>query len=545
MSHQTGVSSVFRHKNFVRGIAFISIFAITALPPRGDWLTWKPAVTQFAAALYITLIAALCLRLRPTRAVLAALGDLTRELGAVPRLPLLAGSFLLFVIFTNHLSAVLFAHLPHVADSHAQYAGAKILAAGQFYLGGLSAPRSFDAQWFINDGKFHTFYPPGHMLLLALGHLAGAPWLVNPLLGGCALLAIYFLAREIGGETSGRIALLLTFCSPFILFMSAEYMNHATALLMATLFALFYIRSAKYGRGEDGFLSGVAMGYLLMTRPQTAAAVGFPFFLHAVVTLRRHFKDVRKCYARFALGTAPLIAFFLYYNWQTTGDPLLSGYEKNFGHMLPGLDLDLWEHWRAWLPDYIRAARQAQALHVQLFQWPISSLLLIFILFFAGAQKPFCGLLAAGFFCAFIGLAFTRFGFVDLFGPRYFYEVSGGLIALNALALRRLPALCRYYLYVRTASNVWRGLLTMIFCGLTAAGFLTGTRELYYRYANNYWEGNAGFYHRILRSVSPPALVLVEDQQHFLYLTFTLPPNENEPVIFAHGCDLFKRDCTD
>lgn len=519
-------------------VLIIALFMLTLLPGADVLVAkryppprqWEPWGLLLHTALCVA-IGGLAIR-APLGAWLSPPGRMLGKLRALPDGLLLATGAACFFLLAAYLSGALFAHLPHVADTHAQYVQSKMLAQGHLYLPSGPHARFFDTQWFINDGKFYAKYPPGHALLLAVGQLTGTPWIINPLLGACALIATHGLAREIGGRAAGRIAILLVLCSPFILFMSSEYMNHATALLMATLFAWFYIRACKYGRWQDALIAGMAMGYLLITRPQVAIAFGFPFALHTLSLLGRRLHW--RMNAVLLAGAIPFVLFFLYYNWQTTGEPLLTGYEKYDGRMVvPGLAFTELARWAGWMDDLGRASSQALALHHQLFGWPISSLFLVFALFIARAQKPYCTLLAAGFFSVFFGLTLQRFKHIELFGPRYLYETSGVLIALSALGVRRLPAICRHYFSLRAGADPWRGLTALMLAGLVATGWAANTRFLYARYAHNYWEGNAGFYGKIVNSVRKPALVFMGNPTQFRYVSFTLPPDDGADIIFA------------
>ena len=86
-------------------------------------------------------------------------------------------------VLTNVISWFVFDHIPHVQDTVAQLFQAKLFAAGKLYLPSPPLPQFFDLMHVINDGRWYSQYPPGHPLLLLLGVLIHAPWIINPLLG--------------------------------------------------------------------------------------------------------------------------------------------------------------------------------------------------------------------------------------------------------------------------------------------------------------------------------------------------------------------------
>ena len=73
-----------------------------------------------------------------------------------------------------------------------------------------------------------------------LGEVVGAPWVINPLLGALAVVVVFYLGKTIYDERTARIAALLASVSPFLIFMSSEFYNHATSLLFSTLFVWFF-----------------------------------------------------------------------------------------------------------------------------------------------------------------------------------------------------------------------------------------------------------------------------------------------------------------
>ena len=201
-------------------------------------------------------------------------------------------------LWANLVSWLVFDHIPHVQDTVAQVFQAKLFAAGRLFLPSPPLPQFFDLMHVINDGRWYSQYPPGHPLLLALGVLVRAPWIVNPLLGGFTVVVIYLLGRELYDEPTARLATLLSSLSPFLIFMSSEYMSHSSALLFTCLFLLFFARSARNESMtsavrtsqfaiRNSLLAGLCLGMVLLIRPFTALLIAVPFVVAALVILGR------------------------------------------------------------------------------------------------------------------------------------------------------------------------------------------------------------------------------------------------------------------
>jgi hypothetical protein len=432
-----------------------------------------------------------------------------------------------FFVLTCTLSGVLFSHLPHVTDSQAHYVQSKIFAEGRTYALNHSLPEFFFIQWFFNSINTFSLYPPGHALLLAIGQLAGVPWVINPLLGVLFLLSVYFLGREIGNVTTGRICLLLSSISPFIIFMSSEYMNHATALLMTTLFVLFYIRTIKFQRPKDALLAGIFAGYLIITRPQCMVIMGPFYAIISIYFLIFHTRTFIRLFMFMGLGLLPFAILFMAYNWLTLGDPLLSGYEFLLGPKVFGG----WFNDKIVLADLLRAGPQIGRLSLELFGWPIASLCLVFSLFLLRIEKKYAWILCGSFLFAVSGLVINRYHYTNLFGPRYLYETSGLLIVMCALFIQRFPLLIRSRLRLHLSLPAVRATSFILILGLCIAGLEFQTLRLYKMYSSAYWDGDAAFYDTV-HQVDTPAIVFIDKRWH-RHVVATLPPKDTSPILFA------------
>jgi hypothetical protein len=355
---------------------------------------------------------------------------------------------------TNLVSWRVFQHFPHVIDSIVQVFQGHIFASGRVTL-----PVRFDDYFFsfpyvINDGtKMYAQYPFGHSLLLALGTLVHAEWLINPLLGSAEIIVLYFLGKEAYDETTGRIAALLGVASPFLLFMSSEYMNHASGLLFLSLFLLFFLRTIRPLRGmhlsssfADPLLSGFSLAMALNIRPLSALAVSVPAAGYGVYLLA---KSRWKELPSFLLLLTPVLlglgGFFLY-NYLTTGSPLLSGYKAygmlEYGHTRWGLGFGErgLPGWGAHTPlrGLAQTGDNLQALNLYLFESPFPGLLLVLLVFLAFSRNPLDWLMLASF--ASLPVVYFCYWYQDLvLGPRFLYEGLAPILLLSARGLIEFP----------------------------------------------------------------------------------------------------------
>src|SRR5439155_183350 len=112
-------------------------------------------------------------------------------------------------------------------------------------------------RWFIEaspDGRMLSAYWPGFALLLTPFAWAGAPWLLNPLIGGATLWMFWWIARRLWPDTAaGGWALLLTAASPaFVVNAISLYSMpaHLLASLCFTAPSLHLLRSRAVNLSE-------------------------------------------------------------------------------------------------------------------------------------------------------------------------------------------------------------------------------------------------------------------------------------------------------
>ncbi len=161
--------------------------------------------------------------------------------------------------------------MPHIPDGVAYLFQAECFARGDV---AAPAPPVPDAQKMylidVRGDRRFAVTNPGWPLVLSVGVLFGAPWLINPILGAVCVLLLHALARRrLGWRRAHGIAVLMV-ASPWFLFLCASFMTHVVTLV-AMLAATLLLDMG--GRGRS-FLAGGAAGFVFLVRPLDALLAG-------------------------------------------------------------------------------------------------------------------------------------------------------------------------------------------------------------------------------------------------------------------------------
>ncbi|HEX5416719.1 MAG TPA: glycosyltransferase family 39 protein, partial [Chloroflexota bacterium] len=188
-----------------------------------------------------------------------------------------------------YVADALLERIPHVQDSVAYLFQAKTFALGRLWVATPPDPNSFMHEFIImKDGRWFSKYPPGWPMVLALGVVAGAPWIVDPILGALSLYLLYRIGREVYGPTVGLLAAVLGLTAPFLIFLSGSLMAHTSGLFFTLLMVYGVIRLERGGsRVGWGLVTGAAFGMLFLVRPFSGVLVALPFVMLALVQIAR------------------------------------------------------------------------------------------------------------------------------------------------------------------------------------------------------------------------------------------------------------------
>lgn len=415
--------------------------------------------------------------------------------------------FAITFALTNLLSLFVFAHTPHIISGLTHIFHAKIFLAGKLYLPAHPLNEFFDLHTLVvTNGRWFSHFPPGHTLLMAAGVLVGAPWIVNPLLGSLAVVVFYRIGRELYDEKTGRIAAALAAFSPFILFMSAEYYAHASALLGMSAFVLFFAKMLRTERYGYALAAAASLGFAFNARPITAVAGALPFGAYEVWLMARAASPTLRRVCALHIGaTAIACALLFFFNAATTGHWWSFGYavsvEQKYADQVSGLT--------PWIAA-LNTIGRLRLLNVVLFGWPFPNTAFVLALFLAGTRNLWDRLLIASCVSGVLAHVFWYYPGYE-FGPRYLYFTTGLLALLTARGMLALPALMsRLWGVELAAETVLRGVWTTVCAGFVVGIFCVFAPQIRL-YSSNGWEWRA----------YPHLASFVESQIHGKAVVFT------------------------
>lgn len=178
-------------------------------------------------------------------------------------------------------------HLPPAYhDEYSYLFQAQALLAGQWSFPSPPVqPELFDQMHVLNEGRMASRYLPGNGLWLApfvaLGHPVGGIWLAGVL----STIFVFWIGRELGGEGTGFLAGLLCGVSPGIAVFGNLLLAHQATLLGLSLFLWGMVRLQARRQPLDALWAGLGLAFAMLCRPATAAGVGFPFGVWAILFL--------------------------------------------------------------------------------------------------------------------------------------------------------------------------------------------------------------------------------------------------------------------
>lgn len=295
---------------------------------------------------------------------------------------------------------------PHVSDSCARYAHILMLSKGHW-----SFPPPPDWQWavsayMIDDGiRFCSQYQPGILLVGLLSHLLGSDSLVPALLAGGVALLTYLVGRRVYDKPTAALGAVLLALSGNFLFLACSFMEHtpATFFLMAALW--LGLRDLERPRWGNAWVLGFCVGFACITRSVTALGWAGPMLAIWWVMRWRRWRWAGLPAAAVALvGWLVPMAFFLYFNAQTTGDATIPGFwATRPDHHSLGFTAD---NGHTPLLGLVYQWNNIWSLSQWLFFWPATSYLFIVALFLLAKWErrdtvmmvPFVGLAGIHFF---------------------------------------------------------------------------------------------------------------------------------------------------
>lgn len=371
-----------------------------------------------------------------------------RRFWKVRRSLLLGVSAAVAIALSAWISRMGLSGVPQIQDEAAIVFQSKNLLRGQLYA---QAPPEelrpfFDLEYIVMDGpRWYGKYFIGAPLLLMPGVWLGVPWLVNPLLSGLAVVAFYWLGRELFGEKTGRVAAVLAALSPFRVGTFAFMMSHGGCLIAATVFALYLVRAARQpDRARYFVAAGAALGVMINFRPLTALALAVPLGAYAAWLCAWRQLRITSVAAFLVPVCAGLLVYFAY-NQALTGDFRMTPFERwsptdrlGFG---PDRGMAYWTSMDRG-HDLTNAIKNLymnlDGLGLNLLGWGRVTLVLMAAALFVPAGRGRNAWMLAASAGPFVAYFFYHFSGVLISQPRY---LSEGLIFMLLLAIGGLTAL--------------------------------------------------------------------------------------------------------
>ena len=352
------------------------------------------------------------------------------------------------------LSRFVFDGVPHIDDSIAYYFQAKMLSHGQ-----LQVPAPPDAESFgmthmvIKGSNWYSKFFPGWPAILSLGVLAGVPWLINPILGGIAIVLAHRLVLRVYDRGTANATILLLGASPWLIATSSEMMSHAAALVWALLALLAIDHQRGKSLGPWAIVAAVSLGMLYLTRPFDAALLGAAAALWAwgVGGQRLSFGSL----AAIAVVSLGIASLMFQYNRVLTGSPTVAPFQLWADNLFgPGVDvfgfgpdvgIPMWRNIDP-IPGHgvadvvLNANRNFTTMNFELFGWAAGSLILAVIAALLGPWRRGDVLFLGVPLIVVVGHTFYWApGGPDL-GARYWYLMIVPLVALTVRGAEMIRA---------------------------------------------------------------------------------------------------------
>ncbi len=342
---------------------------------------------------------------------------------------------------------VVMAGRPTLIDSFAQLTQARYLAAGRL-AGPLLPGQEFwhIQQTIVTAAGWVSQYPPGYVVLLALGFALRAVAWVGPVLFGVAVFFTALIAEDVfESRVLARVAALLAALSPFMLAMAGAYMSHIPACAF-TCAALYGVLRARRGRAAWAAFAGANLGLLFAVRPWSGVIAGLVALLYGAASAQ----PARARLPRIALALLAALPFLVLvglYNRHFFGAVTTFGYSAALGPNAGlGFGTDPWGNHYGIIESLAYTAAELSALNVFLLETPLPLVFLIGA-YFAFPRAPTLprshALLFAWVSALVIGNAF--YWHHGLFmGPRMLADVGTLWVLLAVLAVaglvQRIPA---------------------------------------------------------------------------------------------------------
>jgi len=366
----------------------------------------------------------------------------------------------LWVVAASALwSVFVLERVPHIDDSISNLFQAKYFSMGRLYLPAPPDPAAFPADQVIaNSTKWYGYAFPGWPLVLALGVKLRLPWLVNPLLGCALVLLTHAAMRRRTDRGMANLTVLLLGVSPWLIFVSAEFMAHPLTAVLTMLAVFAFERASARATGWGGWslLAGIAAGALVLTRAIDAVVAVVAIGITALCDRRFIHSLIPAAIA--GAAAVSLAALSLPYNAAVTGDatypPHMAWSDSRWGPGVdrlgfgPGIGIREWKNLDP-LPGHgvadvvLNLNKNFFLVSTDLFGWAFGSAFFVWLSFGFARFRAKDGFLLALPLCFAIGYSAYWFSGGPDLGARYWYPALVAWVALSARGMAQLAGILR------------------------------------------------------------------------------------------------------
>ena len=355
-----------------------------------------------------------------------------------------------------------FQAMPHVEDELAYLFQARSFAQGSLSLPAPPAAAQPGLDYYllqVKDGRWFAVTPPGWPAALAIGVVFGAPWLVNPLLFGLAILLAHAIAADRLGRAAADRAALLLATSPWLLAAAASMMTHTLTLTLILAGWWAVIRAGRIGASAVpwALAAGLALGWVFTIRQLDGLLIGtltglWILTMAGPAGARRNLRPaLAYCFGCLATGSA----YFLYnaaFTGHLTQPPMALYLDELWG---PGANaygfgsgigpvggwgaLDL-APGHSPLEGLINTANNLAALQLEASGWTIGSLTLALCCLLWHRFSRFDAAMLVVLLATIAALFFYWFAGSFYIGPRYWFIAAFPLVVLSVQGLAAVEA---------------------------------------------------------------------------------------------------------
>lgn len=391
------------------------------------------------------------------------------------RLPLVLAGWV--VVVSAALAFFVYQRHPHLPDEVVYLLHARYFAAGLLELPVPPSIEGFSVDLMTLDpDRWFSPVPPGWPAVLAIGVWMGVPWLVNPVLGGIAVLLTHRVVLDASNDRrTARLSTILLATSPWFLFLNMSLMTH-TLTLVAALAAAWMTARAMQAHVAWVIGAGLGIGLVALIRPLEGLLVAVTLGLWSLFGAARTRWHAFGRTVGLTLATLVATLAVLPYNRHFTGSgltfPIMDYTDRMYG---PGTNamgfgperglgwsgLDPFPG-HGWLDVLVNNNVNLFQLNLELSGWSMGSMaLLLFGAMMAVRQGGRGSRALLAVVVAVVGVhALYWFSGGPDFGARYWYLIVVPCLGLASHGLLTLAD------RIGSGARVWAGACALVLCSV-------------------------------------------------------------------------------